>query len=102
MKVLPRGGGCVPQGLVGRPAAGSGEPRPVLLRPRAVAGTGNPHCNSGRGNGRSRAPRRIEKPNEPRRGARPIRRGAVRTEKTGRMLGSRAQTRTGVIIRLDL
>ncbi len=95
MKVLLSGRRCAPQRAAARPAAGADEPRPVSLRPRAVAGTGNPHCNSGRGNGRSRAPRRIETPNEPRRGSRPIRRGAVRTEKTGRMLGSRAQTRTG-------
>src|SRR5207244_7412599 len=82
MKVLLSGRRCAPQRAAARPAAGADEPRPVSLRPRAVAGTGNPHCNSGRGNGRSRAPRRIETPNEPRRGSRPIRRGAVRTEKT--------------------
>jgi hypothetical protein len=73
LKVPLSGRRCAPQRAAARPAAGADEPRPFSLRPRAVAGTGNPHCNSGRGNDRSPASRRIETPNEPRRGSRPIR-----------------------------
>jgi hypothetical protein len=73
LKVPLSGSRCAPQRAAAPPADGADEPRPVLLRPRAATGTGNPYCNSGRGNDRSRAPRRIETPNEPRRGWRPIR-----------------------------
>jgi hypothetical protein len=72
-KVPLSGRRCVPQRAAARPASGDDQPQPVSLRPHAAAGTGNPHCNSGRGNGRSRASRRIDQPNEPRRGLRPIR-----------------------------